>query len=268
MPDGITPELMHDWDWMVKQIAEFTPIFLPGTANAYHILVWGWILGEVVVRVDPKHRTFNGFIKEEILQPLRIKDFYLGVPNEKLSQVATLYGGNSFDVVENYNISPPSVFPGSTVHNIPIVQQTVDPGAGAITTAPAVARIFALLANGGELNGVRLLSKERVSRLARFREGAHDQDKILTVPVWFGAAGYWLGGEPGKSEPFVDDHRDIIYSPGAGGSLAFADLRDSIAVAICHNNMDSVAIYPEMTYTPIIDAIRAIIAEREQATKV
>jgi CubicO group peptidase (beta-lactamase class C family) len=263
MPDGITPELMHDWDWMIRQIAEFTPIFPPGTANAYHILIWGWILGEVVVRTDPKHRPFEVFVREEILQPLEIKDFHLGVPSEALSHVATLYGGNTFDVVDDYNISPPSVFPGSTVHNLPIVQQTVDPGAGAITTAPAVARIFALIANGGEVDGVRLLSKERVSGLARLRDGAHDQDKILTIPVWFGAAGYWLGGEPGKSDPFVGDHRNIVYSPGAGGSLAFADFRDSIAVAICHNNMDSVTIYPERTFAPIIDAIRAIIADRE-----
>ncbi|KPI42806.1 Beta-lactamase domain-containing protein 2 [Cyphellophora attinorum] len=267
MPDGVTPELMHDWAWMIKHIADFTPIFPPGTANAYHILVWGWILGEVVVRTDPTRRPFDVFVKEEILEPLRIKDFHLGVPSEKLSNVATLYGGNSFDMVDDYNISPTAVFPGSTVHNIPIVQQTVDPGAGAITTAPAVARIFALIANEGELDGVRLLSKDRVAGLSRLREGAHDPDKILTVPVWFGAAGYWLGGEEGKSDPIVGDHRDIIYSPGAGGSLAFADLRDSVAVAICHNNMDTVAIYPERTYTPIMKAIREIVAEREKATK-
>jgi hypothetical protein len=76
--------------------------------------------------------------------------------------------------------------------------------------------------------------------------------------------GYWLGGEPNASDPLVGNHREIIYSPGAGGSLAWADLRHHIAVAICHNNMDTPAIMePERTFTPIVRAIREIIAERE-----
>lgn len=266
MPPGVTPELMADWDWMVKQIEAFTPIFPPGSANAYHILVWGWILGEVVRRTDIKNRTFDKFVAEEICQPLGITNFHLGVPPDALSHVVTLYGGNEFPVVDNYGISPKSVFPGSDVHNLAIVQQCVDPGAGAITTAPAAARIFALIANGGELDGVRLLSRERVlSTFGRMREGAHDQDKILPIPVWFGAAGFWLGGEQGASDPLVGNHRDIVYSPGAGGTVAWADFRDRIAVAICHNNMDTPAILePERTYAPIVRAIREIIAERER----
>lgn len=265
MPPRVTPDLMANWDWMVQQIAEYTPIFPPGTTNAYHVLVWGWILGEVVRRTDKEMRSFDVFVTEEICQPLDICDFHLGVPIESLAHVVTLYGGNSFPITDNYGISPTSVFPGSNIHNLPVVQQCVDPGAGAITTASAIARIFALIAGGGELDGVRLLSKDRVSKFGRLREGAYDQDKILSIPVWFGAAGYWLGGEPGRSDPLVGDHRDIVYSPGAGGSLAWADFRHHVAVAICHNNMDTPAVLePERTFAPIIRAIREIIAEKEK----
>lgn len=264
MPQGVTPELMADWHWMVTEIAKFTPIFPPGTANAYHVLVWGWILGEVVRRTDSQKRQFSAFVREEILQPLGIKDLYLGVPDSELHRVATLKGGNSFTIQDDHNISPTAVFPGSDVHNLKVVQQCVDPGAGAITTPEAAARAFALIANRGELDGVRLLSEERVASFNRFREGAYDQDKILTIPVWFGAAGFWLGGEPTASDPLVGDHRDIVVSPGAGGSLTWADFRDNIAVAICHNNMDSVAVVePERTFAPIVKAIREIIAEIE-----
>ncbi|KAF2180145.1 beta-lactamase/transpeptidase-like protein [Zopfia rhizophila CBS 207.26] len=262
MPPGVTPQLMADWEWMVKHVAESKPIFPPGQANAYHVLVWGWILGEVVRRTDPAHRQFDIFIHQEICKPLGVTDFYLGVPSTELARVATLSGGNSFAMVDEHGISPVAVFPGSDVHNISVVQQCVDPGAGAIANASSVARIFALIAEGGELNGVRLLSKERIACLTRPRAGAHDPDKVLPIPVWFGAAGYWLGGEPNASDPLVGDHRDIIYSPGAGGSIAWADLRDRIAVAICHNNMDSVAVLePERTFAPIVRAVREIIAD-------
>lgn len=262
MPAGVTPELMADWDWMTERIAAFTPAFPPGKANAYHVLVWGWVIGEIVRRTDPSRRPFDAFVREEICAPLGVTDFHLGVPDDDLARVATLYGGNEFSIVDEHGISPRAVFPGSDAHNLRVVQQAVDPGAGAIATASSVARIFALLAEGGELDGVRLLSRDRVASLTRPREGAHDPDQVLPIPVWFGAAGYWLGGEHGASDPLVGDHREIVYSPGAGGSLAWADLRDRIAVAICHNNMDASAVLePERTFAPIVRAIREIVAE-------
>ncbi|KAK5944705.1 hypothetical protein PMZ80_001905 [Knufia obscura] len=262
MPEGVTPELMADWDWIVKKIADFEPVFPPGSANAYHILVWGWIIGEVVRRTDPKHRPFQTFVQEEICDPLGITDFFLGVPDAELPRVAKLIGGNEFAMKESYNSCPKSVFPGSDVHNTKVVQQCVDPGAGGITTASAVAKIFAMVANGGELDGKRLLSKERVASFAKFRDGHDQPDKILTIPVWFGANGFWLGGEPTASDPLVGNHRDIVYSPGAGGSIAWADFRDGLAVAICHNNMDSVMVMtPERTFDPIVKAVREIVQE-------
>ncbi|KAK5102936.1 hypothetical protein LTS08_003738 [Lithohypha guttulata] len=264
MPKGVTPELMANWEWMIKQIESFTPIFPPGEANAYHILVWGWIVGEVVRRTDPQHRPVEQFVYDEICKPIGAKNFFLGVPDTELQRVAKLSGGNDFVVQDDYGICPRAVFPGSEIHNTRIVQQGVDPGAGAITTASAVAAIFGIVAGKGQFGGHQFLSPERVEAFAKFREGAYDQDKILPIPVWFGAAGYWLGGEPTASDPLVGDHREIVYSPGAGGSLAWADFRKDLAVAICHNNMDTPMILePERTYAPIVQAIREIVKDLE-----
>ncbi|OJJ01766.1 hypothetical protein ASPVEDRAFT_83294 [Aspergillus versicolor CBS 583.65] len=261
-----TPQQLADWNWMVKQVAQQKPQLEPGRYNAYHILVWGWILGEVVVRTDPKGRQFEQFIQEEICSPLGVTDFYLGVPDGDLSRVATLYGGESFGMVDDYNACPPGVYPSGSVHNQRIIQQAVDPGAGAVATPGSIARIFALIAQGGTLDGVRLLSPERVASLTRPRKNPHDQDKVLPIPVWFGAAGFWLGGQPGVSDPVVGAHRDIIYSPGAGNNIAWADLRDQIAVSICHNNMDVSGMTEQVrAYQPVVDAVRAIIADRQEA---
>ncbi|KAH6682149.1 beta-lactamase/transpeptidase-like protein [Plectosphaerella plurivora] len=258
-----TPGELADWEWMVQRVAEATPVFEPGKHNAYHVLVWGWIVGEIVRRTDPCGRSFRDFVRDEICSPLDVGDFHLGVSDDDLQRVATLYGGGDFGMVDTYGTAPPGVFPGGEIHNLRVMQQAVDPGAGAIATAQSVARIFAAIANGGELGGTRLLSTSRAGGLTRLREGAKDQDKILPIPVWFGAAGFWLGGEPGASDPIVGDHRDIVYSPGAGGSMAWADLREGLAVAICHNNMDTPMVTePERTYAPIVDVIRRIVAER------
>lgn len=269
MPKDVTPDRVADWDWMVAQIQEHTPLYPPGTTNAYHVLVWGWILGEVVRRTDPGKRSFDVFVQEEICTPLGVKDYYLGVPDSELGRVVVLFGGNSGPLVDEHGISPYEVYPGSDVHNQRVMQQAVDPGAGAIATAGSVARIFALLAEGGQLDGVQLLSKERIAAFTVPREDAHAPDKVISIPTWIGASGYYLGGEPGASPPFVGSHRDIIYSPGAGGSYAWADLRSRIAISICHNNMDTCLIAePEMTFAPIFRALDAIIKDIEKAEEV
>ncbi|KAF4981910.1 hypothetical protein FZEAL_2379 [Fusarium zealandicum] len=262
MPEGVTPELMADWAWMTQHIANYTPIFPPGKSNAYHVLVYGWILGEVVCRTDPQRRTFDRFVREELCEPLGVEDLFLGVPDSELDRVATLYGRNEEFIKDPYNVNPMPVFPGPRQHNLRAMQQAVDPGAGAITSSSALARIFAVVAEGGELDGTRLFSQERVKSFTRPREGMHDIDEIFTGPVPFGAAGFWVGGEKGMSDPLVGDHHDIIYSPGAGGSLVWADIRDRIAVSIVNNHMDAgVLAEPEPIWTGLGRAIRQVIAE-------
>ncbi|KAJ4177320.1 hypothetical protein NW755_013916, partial [Fusarium falciforme] len=115
-----------------------------------------------------------------------------------------------------------------------------------------MARVFVLLAQGGELDGVRILSKDCIKTFTEPREGVRDLDKVILIPVWCGKAGYFLGGQPGASSPLVLNHPDVLYSPGAGGSYAWADLRDNVSVAICHNNLDMGIIFePEPMYGPI-----------------
>ena len=90
MPVGVTPELMCDWDWMAGQIADMRPLFEPGTRSAYLVRTFGWIVGEIVRRTDPKERPFGTFIREEICQPLGIDNLWIGIPDEVEPRVAKL----------------------------------------------------------------------------------------------------------------------------------------------------------------------------------
>lgn len=47
-----------------------------------------------------------------------------------------------------------------------------------------------MIAQGGVLDSVRLLSEGYVKGMTRLHEGAHDPDQVLPIPVWFGAAGF------------------------------------------------------------------------------
>ena len=90
MPLGVTPELMCDWDWMVQRIADMHPLFEPGTKAAYMSYTFGWVIGEVVRRTDPRSRQFGTFIQDEICQPLDLDSLWVGIPDAVETRVATL----------------------------------------------------------------------------------------------------------------------------------------------------------------------------------
>ena len=54
MPEGVTPEQMSDYAWMVDRLAKAKPLFEPGTANGYMCYTFGWVIAELVQRTDPK----------------------------------------------------------------------------------------------------------------------------------------------------------------------------------------------------------------------
>src|SRR5690606_19537039 len=66
MPEGCTPEQMCDWDFMCDAIANMEHVWQPGTKSGYHAYTYGWIVGEIVRRTDPKKRDFGQYIQDEL----------------------------------------------------------------------------------------------------------------------------------------------------------------------------------------------------------
>jgi len=271
MPQGVTPELMCNWGWMVEHVAALMPTSTPGATNAYHALTFGWIIGEIVVRTDPKHRSFDRFVREEICEPLGVHDFYFGLPDSELSRFAPVLMDDD-PVADKRPLAeaamPLCVQPSAAVANRPDVLRSCLPGQGSIMSARAGARLFAMIANGGQLDGVRLLSKQRLLSLTEPRPDTDLPDETLGAPVWVGIGGYRLGGAGPSTNPnarsallagTVGEH--ILCHGGAGGSFAWADLDTGLAVSLCHNRMHG-AWATENPLMPIADAIRAIVAEK------
>lgn len=269
MPAGVTPERMCDWEWMIAEVEELTPIFPPGTTNAYHELVWGWIVGELIRRTDPAHRPIAAFVGEELCRPLGIEDLHLGLPRQQLHRVAPVISAQVPGPTGNpyFDASMPvEVFPGPAVHNLDLVRTGVVPGAGVITNARSASRFFSLLAGGGEAFGVRLLSEERLRWCAHPRPDPHEVDKVMGWVVWVGVGGYWLGGPCPPAYPVLGPNPHVLAHPGIGGSIGWADPDIGLAVSICHNWMqpDEVQGSCDPAVNPflgIAEAVRSLAAE-------
>ena len=259
MPQGVTPELMCDWDWMTSRLADAEPLFEPGTRTAYLSMTFGWILGELVRRSDKAGRSLGRYVREEIAEPLDARDLWIGLPESEFDRVAVLRNDTPPAPAEHlpplYTQSmPPQVDLIPEVFEIPAVRRAEIAGVGGIFTARSEARFWAMLAQGGELDGVRLLSKDLVKTLNTPRRDSDEPDPVMFgIPLPLSVGGYWLGAD---YPPVCAARRpQAICHPGAGGSIGWADLEKEFAVAICHNRMFNASSREDDPVLPIADAI-------------
>jgi CubicO group peptidase (beta-lactamase class C family) len=259
MPPAVTPELMTNWEWMTRNIAAMPATFPAGSGTSYQAMTFGWLIGEIVRRTDPKNRQFRQFIKEELAEPIGATDLWMGIPDDAEPRVAKL------DDVAVYVAPDGNAMREATPLQVdlmpdpferPYVRRACIPAVGGIFNARSEARFWAMIANGGTLGGVRLLSEERVRSFVAPREHFDEADPVffeMWVPISW--SGFWLGGDvPPVSAP---RNKRALCHPGMGGSIGWADLDSKLAVAFCHNRMFDTMEIAEDSRTIIGDAIRA-----------
>lgn len=148
-------EVVDTMEYM-RGIAEIPLVFQPGEKWLYGLSAD--ILGAVVEAVSGK--KFGQFLKEEIFEPLGMKDTGFFVPEEKWERFAAAY--------ETWSTG--SLVPFTTSHLGEYYKQDVafeSGGAGLVSTLDDYARFAQMLLNGGKLGGVRILGKKTVDFMAQ-----------------------------------------------------------------------------------------------------
>lgn len=274
MPGDVTMQRLADWEWMTERIAGLSPLFEPGSRSGYLAMTFGWLLGEVVCRTDPQSRDFPTFLVEEVLIPLGIEGVYMPLPEDLDDRVAAVsasvsgHVGPAADYSEYRDVAmPTAVAPGPSTANDPARRRAVSPAGSGIATARGIARLFAMLANGGELGGVRLLSEARVQSFSEPRDNPGERDVVLGQVISIGQGGFWLGGDSPPAEPVVGRNPRILCQPGSGGAIGWADPDARVAGAVLHNRMfrnNPPMPLGEHPLHAIGDAVRTVIAERRR----
>jgi CubicO group peptidase (beta-lactamase class C family) len=257
MPEGVTPEMMTDWDAMCAAIASHTPLWKPGTTVCYHAWTFGWIIGELVRRIDG--RPIAQFAHQELCQPLGIEDFYLGIPDSVEGRVAPLTEAPSEPETNELalRVMPPLVTSAAVV-NRPDFRRASIPGGGGIMNARAIARHYAMLAQAGVLDGVRILSAEQCKVIRILQTDAPDaRSGVLRRR----ALGYALGGAPehGGDSAMGRGGSEFGHA-GNGGSLGFADPVRKLSFGLTKNRMRWPEPTEETSYL-VAETIRAYLDE-------
>ena len=210
---------MTDWDASVRAIEAAAPSLPPGTGPAYHILTFGFILGELVQRVSGS--SLRDFVQAEFFDPLQLRDTYLGLPDELWPRHVPVTGRD------------PARFMTQLMVNRPGTRRAVIPAAGISATARDIARLYQALVSGGELDGVRVLRPETI-QVARTSSTNGEIDRFLHLRIRW-ATGFQLGGEqrgPGGSGAMGKLASSQAFGHnGSYACLAWADPERRLAIA-------------------------------------
>jgi CubicO group peptidase (beta-lactamase class C family) len=238
----------HEWDYMVELLADQEPYWKPGTRHGYHMVNFGWTVGELIRRVSG--RSLGTFFREEIADPLGI-DFWIGMPEEHESRVAPIItylpepGEPLGAFVEALLASPQSLQALSLLNvggfdpNSREAHAAEIGGAGGISNARGLAGMYAPLASGGASEGVRLVDSRQLALMGEVSMATYE-DATLLIPTRF-ALGFMKSMD--NRRRVAGDRDSVLLSSaafghvGAGGSIGFADPHEGLAFGYSMNRM-------------------------------
>lgn len=144
-------------------------------------------------------------------------------------------------------MNPPDPFLPGTI-NSPDWRRAEIPAANGHGTAHAIAKLYAALSLGGELDGMRVMSREALDHATM--EQAAGPDEVLKLPMRW-ALGFGLNAEGVK----LGDNQRTFGHSGAGGSLGFADPDAHIGFGYVMNQMLNSDTLADPRWEPLIGAV-------------
>jgi len=216
-----------DWDAVTRATATLPAAWPPGTEVGYHPVTYGFALGELIRRVDG--RMPRDFMRDELCAPLGL-DASLGVPPDALDAVVRVEAKSevTFEDPEGSEARTTDIVKR---FNAPTTLTAQLPAANGIGTAEALARFYAMLERGGELDGVTILRADTVREATRV-QASTEHDRTSGYPAAFGL-GFFIG-PPGAYGHLGQQSTAGYADPGRGLAVAYLTngLQDPATVAV------------------------------------
>lgn len=244
------PGAMFDRESYVDALAAQAPLWEPGTKAAYHVHNMGYLLGEVMKRVCGK--SVSAFVRDEITGPLKA-EYNIGRLNpDEINNVvevipnmnARLFAAKDVEMPDN------AEWDGTTLRPLAFRQNPIEPWHTTLNSAVwksaeiasgnghgngrGVARIYGALANGGELEGVRLMTPAGIEAMIVEQ---HNQVEIMQERPYHQALGVLLNT---AEAVYMGPNARSFGHHGIGGSIGFADPDAGIGFGYSINKMHAV----------------------------
>lgn len=235
----LPPEALYDWQAMTAALAAEQPWWEPGSGHGYAPITYGWLLGELIRRVEGCGPG-EAIVRRTAI-PLGL-DFHIGLHDDELPRVAAIgrKKGDLGDAAAQRLLrcmmsepasmttraftNPPSIM---TSTNKPEWRRMQQPAANGHGTARALAGFYTGLLQG------RLLDAALLAELTR--EHACGEDRTLLTQTRFGLG--CMLDQPQVANATYGLGPQAFGHPGAGGSIGFADPQRGVAFAFVTNSL-------------------------------
>jgi CubicO group peptidase (beta-lactamase class C family) len=252
--DVIPTDQWRNWHLFTEMLANQKPFVSPGSLQGYHAITFGWLVGELIRRVDG--RSVGTYFKEEFAQPLNL-DFSIGLSEEHFSRcadtllldslpsipqlqllryipgfllpsllkdiksaIAVGYNDVAFDV---------SVFEDTSFVNQAEWRAAEIPAANGHGVAASLAKLYGILSAGGSRDGLSVLKPETIELMRATYSSGPDM-VLFGLPYHFG-----LGQMVNAPMTPITNKRKMFGHTGIGGAVAFADVDKQLGFSFFSN---------------------------------
>ena len=235
-----------EWDDRESRLARFSKWRLnwePGSKFEYHPTSSMWVIAEIVERKTGM--DFREYIRSRIVEPLGLKDFFVGLPAGENHRVLTLEHVGDPLTSEDYarlGVPEPPVTEVTEdailSFNQPDIRAVGVPGGGGIMTAAAMTLFYQGLLHGGARDGETVWQRETLDFALKVISGdyvdplmGHRVNRALGVVV--------AGNEQRNFRGFGHSNSATAFGHGgAGGQIAWADPTSGLSFCYVTNGHD------------------------------
>ena len=246
--EPVDRNVVANLDRLAVVLARQKPAWEPGTRQAYHALTLGFYEGELLRRVDPQHRSLGQFFHDEVASRLG-EDVYIRLPEAiPNSRLATLAPPNLVEMLRGFGlrfmlqvVNPRSNInralnrnPGTGIYQDAehIYARNLEvPSGNGVATARAIAHAYSVFATDGHPLGLRRETLDSLAGPAIPPTRGFYDECMKAEGVQF-SLGFM---KPGRVWQFGS--ASSFGSPGAGGSLGFADPSVGVGYAYVTSQM-------------------------------
>jgi CubicO group peptidase (beta-lactamase class C family) len=253
-----------DYPAVVRALERQKPLWPPGTAHGYHARTFGFLLEELVRRIDS--RAIGNYWREVFAEPLSL-DIWIGLPAEQNARIATIYAARTspespaepfYRALATPGTLQRKAFTSPRGLNVVSAMNSAENRArsfvsfGGIGSATSLAKFYAMLANGGELGSRRFFSRHTIAQMTTTLTAGID--RVFEIPTAFSAG--FMKDPPATDRNIFCPSPLAFGHPGAGGSHAFADPENNLAFAYVMNQMEQQLLPNEKTLRLVDDLYR------------
>ena len=221
LPSTLAPEQAGKLEAVVAATCASLIECLPGTRVTYSVIVGHAVLADLVRRAIGGRRSYRDVMREELFEPLGMRDTSLGLPAKVAARLAPVVARD-----RRVGLFDPMFMEamGATIG-----EDTEIPAGGYVSTAPDFHRFAEMLRGEGVLDGVRILSPATVALVQENRTG--DEPNTIWAytesmrgwapfPAFLGY-GFFLRGEGVFPTPFGHLASPRTFGGFGAGSSAF-----------------------------------------------